>query len=86
MRPGSPTNIAYFRAGNNEKGLKTEAFPHFRADAQTEFLSRLRLAKWLSQPSLSDILRRYSALDFTTAGVVKLADARDSKSRGVHAP
>jgi hypothetical protein len=37
MRPGSPTNIAYFRAENNEKGLKTEAFPLFWADAQTNF-------------------------------------------------
>jgi hypothetical protein len=37
MRPGSPTNIAYFCAENNEKGLKTEAFPCFRADAQSDF-------------------------------------------------
>jgi hypothetical protein len=37
MRPGSLTNIAYFRAGNNEKGLKTEGFPRFRPDAQLDF-------------------------------------------------
>src|SRR2546430_5911505 len=43
-------------------------------------------AKWLSQPSLRDILRFRSSLLSSRAGVVKLADARDSKSRGVHAP
>jgi hypothetical protein len=37
MRPGSPTNITYFRADNNEKGLKTEAFPFFWSDAQSDF-------------------------------------------------
>jgi hypothetical protein len=48
MRPGSLTNIAYFRSANNEKGLKTEAFPCFRADAQMRWQIRLGLAKWRS--------------------------------------
>jgi hypothetical protein len=60
-RPGSPVNIAYFYLADNEKGLKTEAFQHFWSDDQRRVGSSdlsilMRSAKWLSEPSLSDIL------------------------------